>query len=345
MNKKINPLIFRISIKNDWTSKFIEKKIIELNTFIFQRDEIVNFTNRFFNKYGLIINNFKLYYKKNLIHIFINYNMIKFLRKRNLFLSKNFNQHLKLSNHLILFKTSTLNLKKYFKNKYSIKISKLIKIKFINNSIFISLMPKRINFLKFIHVFKFKFKNIQEIYSVNNFITKLLINLQVFLNYKTNIFITVKQVDKNNNFKFLSQEKKRKLLFTVLKIRKFEKNNKFFAPNLNFIYIFKGLQKKSILILEFLNLLLNNSKNFKILNFFFKFFENTLKQFLLKFSIIKGIIIILKGNLNKTTRSIKKVIKIGNLINNLKINNNIDFNQKTFFTIKGTIGCKVFIKH
>ena len=42
----------------------------------------------------------------------------------------------------------------------------------------------------------------------------------------------------------------------------------------------------------FLNLWLNNYKNFKN-ETFFKFFENILKQFLLKFNTIKGITVVL----------------------------------------------------
>ena len=38
-------------------------------------------------------------------------------------------------------------------------------------------------------MFKFKFKNMKEIYLINNFSNKLLINLQIFLNNKTNIYI------------------------------------------------------------------------------------------------------------------------------------------------------------
>ena len=345
MNKKINPAIFRISIKNDWNSKFIEKKLIELNTFIFQKNEISNFIFLFFTKNGLKINDFKLYYKKKLIHIFVNYSVINFLQRKNLFLFNRYCLLPKLTDNLLFFKINSLILKKYFKNRYLINIYKLLKIKFTNESVFINLTLKRIDFLKFIHMFKFKFKNIKEIYLINNFSNKLLINLQIFLNNKTNIYITVKQVVKNSNLKLLLKNNKQKLLFKILKFRKFEKMNQFFTLNLNFVYILLNLQKKSALIMEFLNLWLNNYKNFKNLNFFFKFFENILIQFLLKFNTIKGITVVLKGNLNKSSRAVKKTIKIGQSINNSKINNNIDFYQRTFFTFKGTIGGKIFIKY
>lgn len=342
MHKKINPNIFRVSIKTDWNTKFIEKKKTELNIFIFYKNEIYNFIFLFFIKYGLKINNFKLYYKKRLVHIFINYSIINFFqRKENFFVWKLINKQQNFN----LSKSYNLLLKNYFTFNLIINSYNLIKIKFINKFIFINLVFKRINFIKFVQIFKFKFKNIQEIDLINKFSNKILGNLQLYLNNKTVIKITITQTIKNISLKFLLKHSKRKLLFQVFKFKKFEKINKTFKFSLNFINILLNTKKISIIIMEYLNFLLNNHNSFKNLNFFLKLFENLLKQFLVKFTNIKGILIILNGNLNKSPRAIQRVIQIGLIINNSKINNNIDFYKFTFFTLKGTVGSKIFIKY
>ena len=240
----INPVIFRLSVKKDWNCKFIEKKLTELSIYIFQKTEIINFINLFFKRNGLKINNLKLYYKKTLIHIFIDYNVIKILTKNIYFLNKKFNNLLNFNYNLFMFKKICFKLKQYLKNKNLKYIYKLIEIKFINinlllnKTIHIVKMVKRINLLKFIHFFKFKFKNLKENYFMNNFINKLIINLQLFLN-KIKIFIIIKQINKNSNLKFLlSKQKKLKLFLKIIKLRKFEKNNKFFNIVLNLIFTF-----------------------------------------------------------------------------------------------------------
>ena len=82
----------------------LSKKLIELNTFSFQRNEISNFIFLFFTKNRLNINDFKLYYKKKLIHIFVDYSVINFLQRKHLFLFNRYCLLPKLTDNLLFLK-------------------------------------------------------------------------------------------------------------------------------------------------------------------------------------------------------------------------------------------------
>ncbi len=345
MVSKINPIILRVAIKNEWKLQFIEKKSVEHCLFIFQKNELVSFIYLFLYKNGLKINNLKMNYQKTFLHFFIDYS---FIFKKNLFhFQSKFNPiHSKLVTNKV--NTRFLNLlllDRYFKNKYRVIVLKLLKFKFAKKLIFMNHKPRRLSLLKFIYFFKFKLKTTRQFHFINNFSNNLCLSLQAFLRYKPKICITVKQTIKNCSVKFFTRENKHKLFFAILKMHKFEKVNLFFIFYFKLILILINLQNKSVFIREFLNLLLSNYRNFKKLNFYFKFLTELLTQFLLKFNQIKGITIKLKGNINKSTRAVKKVVNIGQSMNNLTINNNIEYLQHRFFTLKGTIGCEIFIKY
>jgi hypothetical protein len=75
MSKTKNPIILRLGIKNNWDSKYFEKKQQESATYSLQHLEINKFVTLFFKKHGLESKNCKLYYKKNSLHLFIVYNV------------------------------------------------------------------------------------------------------------------------------------------------------------------------------------------------------------------------------------------------------------------------------
>jgi hypothetical protein len=55
MSQKVNPTILRLGIKNEWFSKYFEKKSQELTTYSFNDLEIRKFIDLFFKNYGLTL--------------------------------------------------------------------------------------------------------------------------------------------------------------------------------------------------------------------------------------------------------------------------------------------------
>ena len=73
MSKKVNPIIFRVGLLNQWSSKFIENKNTDLAFYIFYFLELKTFFKRFFKKYNLNVINLKYYFNKNSVSLYINY--------------------------------------------------------------------------------------------------------------------------------------------------------------------------------------------------------------------------------------------------------------------------------
>lgn len=156
--------------------------------------------------------------------------------------------------------------------------------------------------------------------------------------------IVFKQLIKNMNFRLIHNKSKELLTFNLLKIRKFDKLP-YFKSILNLLYYCFILVDKVTVFSYILSSKLPNIKEIKNVNIFLKFLENAFKYFLIKLNIVKGLKLILKGNLTKNKRATKAIITIGNVVNNSKINNNLSFDQTTCFTAKGTLGIKTYIKN
>ena len=146
----------------------------------------------------------------------------------------------------------------------------------------------------------------------------------------------------NNNNLINNKTNRKHFILNLIKLRKFE-NNLMFKELINFICKSKTLKIKAYILTEFLKTKLEQLKNLKFFNFFFIFVTNCLKYFLINNKIVKGIKIIIKGNLTKKQRAVKKTLKIGKDINNSKINLNLSFHQSCCYTKKGTFGIKTII--
>lgn len=345
----INPIIFRLGIKQDWNLKFIYKKRFDLINYSFKNLEIINFIQLFFKKYGIVIDNLKIYYKYNDIKLYIIYSFITFIYekinyKKNINQINYYNQTLS-TKKLLLFNSKILTVKSYVKLKYLKKFYKQIsKSNYIFfNNIIINYIINRSNLFKFIDLIKFQFINLKQNFLLNKFINKFIISLKLFLNNKTNLILIFKQSIKNIDSKYLFIIKKQIFLLNILKLRKYNKLNsfKFF---INLIYYSLKLKKKVFNISEFLNNNFPNIKKIKLVNTFLKFIEQLFKLFFYKLNYIKGITIVLNGNFSKNKGATKNFIIIGDKLNNLKINNNLDYKELLIFTIKGTVGIKIFIK-
>jgi ribosomal protein L4 len=127
MSQKINPIIYRLGTKTSWVSKYCEKKRHELKNLSFNELQLTKFIKLFFKKTGLQLKNCKIYYKKNSLHFFLIYDIIK-LKLKNLILIKH-----KLSNELKFFKNLYKKNPVIFnimqlKNIYKLKKKKLNKL-------------------------------------------------------------------------------------------------------------------------------------------------------------------------------------------------------------------------
>jgi hypothetical protein len=378
MSQKINPIIYRLGTKTSWVSKYCEKKRHELKNLSFNELQLTKFIKLFFKKTGLQLKNCKIYYKKNSLHFFLIYDIIK-LKLKNLILIKH-----KLSNELKFFKNlykknpvifNIMQLKNIYKLKkknstnykhylkflhFFSKKNKKYKKLFKNCFKFTKYLEKR-NYIKFcnsinkklnlIHLKKFfilKFVNLLKIKKVNTnfiiglFFKKILSVVTVFLKKNINLFLLTKQLNKNN-FVNISHNQKFKLLINLVNLKKFQ-NNTFFELGVNLLFnSFYNKINIAFLISDFIKTELSKIKDSKFFNSFLKFLFNNIKYFLFIFKKIKGIEIKIKGNLTKKQRAVVKTIILGKKVPKLLINNNLKFNESTAYTKKGTFGIKVWV--
>jgi len=168
MSKKVNPNIFRLGIKNNWDSKYFEKKAQELAIISFNELQIEKFLKLFFNNYGLNLKSCKFYYKKNILHLFISYEIL--ISKFKYLLLKNIKQQkIKILNLKLLNNIKLLN--KFYirdKNLINFKFKRLFKIKTKRNLSFY--------FLKYLIKTQKKFKIIyQNNLKLKNYFNKKLV--------------------------------------------------------------------------------------------------------------------------------------------------------------------------
>lgn len=379
MSKKINPNIFRLGIKNNWNSKYFEKKTQELAIISFNELQIQKFLKLFFNNYGLNLKSCKFYYKKTTLHLFIDYDLLilkfKYLLLKNIKQQKikmlNFNFFNILKKCYINNKSKKLILLKLKKNKnfyflrYLNKIRKKFKTIYQNNlklknyldkKLLLTLnnkntpfnkkcyINKRLYFLKHKNMLQnIKIKNITQHVLVNLFIKKLLTFLNNFLK-EINILLTLKQTNMNKIIK-ISKTSKKKLKVNIINLKNYQYNN-FFEPGINLVYNFlKDKNNIAFLISTHLSYELSKLKNPKFFNFFLRYILNTLKHFCINSNILKGITISIKGNLGRKPRALTKNYIIGKKISKLKINTNLNFYQSTCYSKKGTFGVKTWVEY
>ena len=358
MNYKINPISFRLGVKNNWKIKFFENKKLEIKNFSFYQLELQNFLISIFKKYKLNLLNLKIFLKRNSLNIFILYNVkILFNNNKNIFFKnvtelcflKNFYKKggfLRLKN----FYKTNLNfnyLNNYFKfisflskqnlkyKKFYLKNFKLIKYYEKTSNIFLNFINLKFKKLKKIYVLK-TLKN----YNKNFFLKKIFVIINNFFKNNVNTTLTLKQLNKNY---FINLLIKKRLLIYVMDLKKF-KNNSFFKFGINlFFYAFNNKLNISTLISKFLVKNLSQLKNSKNLNIMFKFLTNVINLFIIKFNKIKSVEIQLKGNFVKNQKAMVKNFIIGKKVSKLSIKKSLDFNKDIAYTKKGTFGLKIWI--
>jgi hypothetical protein len=389
MSKTKNPIILRLGIKNNWDSKYFEKKPQESTNYSFQHLEINKFVALFFKKHGLESKNCKLYYKKNSLHLFIVYAVnslkikalndkkelkIKNLKIKNLkynFFKNNYNKSRQSSLAIDL-----MRVRKKFKNKITWNFILKTKTSFktlrnylttreINYKIYKSCRKlgtylrrkitsktpsntqhqkyKRLYFLKYFNLLKsLKYKSFNQNVFTNSFVKKLLTSLNTFLNNKVSIFLTLKQMNKNVS-KDMSLNKKKNLSLNLVSLKKFQKNN-YFDTGVNLLYnAFSYRNDITFILTKYISQELSKLKKPKLFNFFFKFLTKSLKCFLIDSHLIKGMQIVLQGNLGRKPRASSKLYSIGKKIKKLSLNKDLQYSESVCYSKKGTFGIKVWV--
>jgi hypothetical protein len=397
MSKTKSPIILRLGIKNNWDSKYFEKKTQESATYSLQHLEINKFIALFFKSHGLESKNCKLYYKKNSLHLFIVYHVntlklkallynnigglkIKNSKTKNLkynffksnyrFFKNNCNKNYKLA---LAF--NFLRIRKKFKNKlnFSSKAKNRFKIlkKYLttreNNykmyknclklGVYLGKKPvfknhpartqqkkcKRLYFLKYFNLLKcFKSKSFDQNIFINLFVKKLLTSLNTFLHNKVSVSLTLKQMSRNV-IKRIALNEKKNISLNLVSLKKFQKNN-YFDSGVNLLYnSFCYKDNISFIIAEYISQELSKLKKPKLFKFFFKFLTKSLKYFLIDSNLIKGIQIVVQGNLGRKPRASSKLYSVGKKIKKLSLNKDLQYNESVCYSKKGTLGIKVWV--
>jgi ribosomal protein S3 len=343
MGQKTNPNILRIGKIKDWKSKYIEKKKTDSSILIFRDLEIKKFISQLFEKNGLKIQNCRIYYSESSVHIYISYyNGIKPLlyneKIRLRYAYNNSSQFQKKTMHVMQNATKK---RFYLMKSYKKSIAQQSRAELLQRQYFFAKKTQRLSDLKNFKTCLNKKKHPTLDQQNNNlFVSMILKNLNLFTNSKHNIFINLKQANKESNFlQTVLKTDKRRLGEDIAKLRKFQQNE-FFRNGFTILHNFATNHHSSTFLAEFIAVYL---KKLKRPNFFLRFLKLALKTLLKKkFTLFERIQIKIKGRFNGAPRSSHKFINVGKNIPVLTINAKIDYGKATAYTSNGTFGVKVW---
>lgn len=346
MSQKVNPIIFRLGLLNQWSSKFIQNKNQDFSFFLFNYLELKKLIFLFLKKYNLNLIDFKLYSNKQMTSIFISYFNSNFGKSTNFKIK--FNKFKLKNNKNFLKNFKLVFLKKYkikkifnYLTQYTIYFEKLFFRNIINKQ-FVLTIKKRLYLLKYLTLLN-SFQNFTKFKNTNYFNKQITKICNYFLKNNMKRFNLVFKQLNSNNFSKIEKLKKQELNLTFLNFRQFEKK-KFFKSGINLFYILsKSFFKKklSLAVSKFMSSELSKVVNINEFNLFLKFIINCFKHFFL--NKINGFEIVIKGNLGKNSRSYFKTFKLGNDLSKTKLNKVIDYNKTTSFSKKGVLGISVSI--
>jgi len=385
MGQKINPKIFRLGIsKNQWSSRFCEKKKEEFSLYNYQNIKIEAYLKQFFYLNGLVIQNTKYFFNGSNLTIYISYISTKL---PSIFLPSN------TQNSRIKFK-AIKDIKNYNLKKRKSRAN-LVKGKRIKTS---HTAKKKLNQLTFFKIKKTK--SFEKYLKLKYFSKSILSNSQ-------------KIPSKFSNSKFLAKTKQNKLKTSRLCIlnryklffqhkeyrtREILKKNVFIEKLLESLSLFLGknyhifiafknlnrgitliltkteqdlLKKKVIALKRFrkdkffkqglnpilITIKIKNSakllgqfisKQFNILkrhNYFLNFLKLIIKNFIsFQTSKVKGIKICISGRFNGAPRAKNQIITVGD-IPTQTISKHIDYSETTSYTKNGTFGTKIWVNY
>jgi ribosomal protein S3 len=349
MGQKTNPNILRLGKIKEWKSKYIEKKTSEFSALTFRDLEIRKLIYQLFSKNKLQIEGCKLHYSESSLHIYISYynsvesplldsksNSVEEIKLQ----PKKMESEIFQQKSLAIQKMTTKKrfyTKKIYQNSLEIKSKKSL----LQNQYFLNKKTHRHDSIKNLKSYTDEktFAGLNKQTS-NLFVSKILKSLSVFTEEKHNIFLNLKQVNKETSLlQKMSHKNKQVIARSIAKLRRFQQND-FFKKGFNVLYNFAASNKDSNFLAEFIALHL---KKLKRPNFFFRFLKFALKFLLSKnFAKFERIQIKIKGRVNGAPRSRHRFINIGKNIPVLTIRSKINYGEYTSYTSNGTFGVKVW---
>lgn len=333
MGQKINPNIFRLGINKKWKTEFFEKKRYELPLYTFKDLEIKSYVQRFLEKQGIILHDYKQYYSNSTLNLYISYFVLpEFILGKKSKINK-FNLVSKSSgdtklitnsgflNSVSKIQNSQINLFKqqtaidyYDIRKYLSSHSDFFRLPFQTTSI------KRV-------------KNSSRSLKIEGVLINLFKVLSLFTKNRFNI--TINFCCLNKNLSFLKKIQTKNLVL----LQKF-KGTPFLTEGIELLFYTLYVSNSANLLAKFISMQIKKVKRHK---FFLSFLKQAL-TILMKFSFskVKGIKIMVKGRLNGVPRAKHKTISIGD-VPVQSINEIVDYSQITIHNSNGSYGVKVWI--
>lgn len=279
-----------------WKHQYFENQSKELHINIFRSLEIEQYFKKTLKDYGFRLQDYKINFSNSTVNILLSVCKLK----------------------LVNIGVKEKEVHKHFKNSF-----------FRNLSIKKNLSQT----LNICRVYRLKSKaNIVKTISLSSLSHKMLKSLKLFTQNKSDIYLTIKEIN------FVNSNKNAKQALTNL--YKFQRSSFFNEGKKILIPIVT--QKSAKLLGDFLATQLRTVK--KQHNFFFNFLKESLKLLInQRFSKIQGIKIVVKGRINNAARSRTRTIKLGK-ISLVSTSSNINYSESTAFTSSnGTIGIKIWI--
>jgi len=333
MGQKINPIIFRLGFNKIWKTEFFEKKHNELPLYIFKDLQIRNYIERFLKIHGIILNDYKQYYKNSTLNLYISYFItLDFLsteiKEKVIIKTHNKKKVVKYIHH------NTKQLNPFFLNEKRNCLEenslRLYEIKQYFKS-----MCDADSFLKVssIQSQKKDHRNFFLDLKLEGIFRETCTVLNLFTNNKSNIIINFCCLNKDLHFLKTTQKK------ALISLQKF-KNTLFFKESIPFLLYITHKSYSASLLAQFIAFQLKRTKRHK---YFLSFLNKTLIILLnSSLSQIKGIKIIVKGRLNGVSRAKQKTILIGDLPVQT-IDAKLDYIQTTTYNSNGSYGIKIWI--
>lgn len=334
MGQKINPNIFRLGINRKWKTEFFEKKRHELPLYTFKDLEIKSYVQRFLEKQGIILHDYKQYYSNSTLHLYISYFVLpEFILGKKSKVNK-FNLVSKSSGDIKLItdnsllnpvskiQTSRINL---FETQTALDYYSIRK--------YLNLYP---DFLRLFAQTPTAIKHVKDnsrYLKVEGVLVNLFKVLSLFTKNRFNI--TINFCCLNKNLSFLKKIQSKPLVL----LQKF-KGTPFLTEGIELLFYTLYVSNSASLLAKFVSMQIKKVKRHK---FFLSFLKQVL-TILMKFSFskVKGIKIMVKGRLNGVPRAKHKIISIGD-VPVQRINEIVDYSQITIHNSNGSYGVKVWI--
>jgi ribosomal protein S3 len=333
MGQKINPNIFRLGINKKWKTEFFEKKRYELPLYTFKDLEIKNYVQRFLEKQGIILHDYKQYYSNSTLHLYISYFVLpEFIigkkskvNRLNLVNKVSGDVKLVMNNELLestaKIQNSQTNL---FRTQTAIDYYAIRKYLRLHSDSF--KLPVQSIPTKYV-------KNSSRYLKIEGVLTNLFKVLSLFTKNRFNIIINFCCLNKNLSFLKKIQTK------NLVLLQKF-RGTPFLTEGIELLFYTLYVGNSANLLAKFISMQIKKVKRHKFFLSFLKQALTILMKF--NFSKVKGIKIMVKGRLNGVPRAKHKTISIGD-VPVQSINEIVDYAQTSIHNSNGSYGVKVWI--